>query len=213
MKVVIFDFDGVIADTEWPCFQILKAVLEKRGVKLNKSYFPKTIGRSTQTILTEDFKQIFTQAELTTMFDDYELEFQNRIFELAQPMQPTVNFLKSYLGKTRFIIASMSPGWMIEKILIKFELFSKFELIISRENVHNHKPHPEIYLKSIEMLGCLPEDCVVIEDSVPGVIAANKAKINCQVLLNGYSKKRDFEGILVQGFLKTQQDFQTIFTE
>jgi hypothetical protein len=63
-------------------------------------------------------------------------------------------------------------------VLSKFDIIDRFDLIISNEDVKNSKPHPEMYWKAMSMMGCLPEETLIVEDSPYGLLAASRSKAN-----------------------------------
>ena len=63
-----------------------------------------------------------------------------------------------------------------------------FHLILTRENVENIKPHPEVYLKAMQHFGFKPEECLIIEDSLIGIEAANQAGIEVVAIYDQYSE-------------------------
>lgn len=118
----------------------------------------------------------------------------------------TVNFIKEYNGQLEFALASMSSRRVIEELTKHFGIFPKFKVIISKDEVKNHKPDPEIYLDVAKKLNLLPDECIVIEDTIVGVQAVVNANIHCFVLLNGFNSKRDFGDIKVDGFIESKED-------
>jgi len=61
---------------------------------------------------------------------------------------------------------------------------------MTKEDVTHHKPHPELYLKIAKKLKVSPKDCIVIEDSIAGVIAAKRAGMFCIAVLNSFSAQK-----------------------
>lgn len=88
-------------------------------------------------------------------------------------------------------IASSSPRIFIEAVIRKIELIDFFDLWVSGEEVERSKPEPDVFLRTAELLNVLPCDCVVIEDSTNGVIAAKKAGMKCIGFKNPNSGHQD----------------------
>lgn len=70
----------------------------------------------------------------------------------------------------------------------KLNFAKDFNLILTRENVQNIKPHPEVYLKALEFFNLQPEECLIIEDSIIGIEAANQAGIQVAAIYDQYSE-------------------------
>jgi dTDP-glucose pyrophosphorylase len=81
-------------------------------------------------------------------------------------------------GGYKLAVCSNSIRKTVLTVLSKFDIIDKFDLILSNEDVTNSKPHPEMYWKAMSIIGCLPEDTLIIEDSPYGLLAANRSKAN-----------------------------------
>ena len=73
-------------------------------------------------------------------------------------------------------VCSNSIRKTVLTVLSKLDIIDKFELILSNEDVVNSKPHPEMYWKAISIMGCLPEEVLIVEDSPYGLLAASRSK-------------------------------------
>ena len=85
------------------------------------------------------------------------------------------NFKKGY----KLAVASSSPRDEILRTVRELDVAEYFECLISGEEVENSKPAPEIFLKASELINIPPQECIVIEDSENGVIAAKRAGMYC----------------------------------
>ena len=79
-------------------------------------------------------------------------------------------------------LASSSPHFLIQELLSHQKLMSQFNLIVSAENDPYGKPHPSIYIRTAHLLGVKPDECVAIEDSFFGLLAAKSARMHCIVV-------------------------------
>jgi len=87
----------------------------------------------------------------------------------------------------------MSSRTVIDKLLREKKMSSYFDLVVTADDVERPKPDPEVFLKCARELKCQPEKCVVVEDSVFGVIAARKAKMKCVAVPSGSYSKEELE--------------------
>lgn len=92
---------------------------------------------------------------------------------------------------TTMAVASSSSIRFIEAVLRKLNIDKYFKLYISGEEIKKSKPDPDIFLKTAEMLQIKPKECIVIEDSKNGVIAAKKAGMKCIGYINPNSGNQD----------------------
>ncbi len=101
-----------------------------------------------------------------------------------------LNILKK--NNKKIAIASSSEKEYIEYILNKFNIKEFFEVIISGYEIEKGKPEPDIFLKASEKLKVSPNECLVIEDSRNGVLAAKRAGMKCIAIPNSITKNQDF---------------------
>lgn len=174
---VLFDMDGVIVDSE-PLWKIaMDEVFKGLGSKLTKTDFQKTVGMRIDQVITY-WKGIEGWKE---QVKDIEFEIINRMVELidenGQPL-PGVQDVVQHLNKHKKIgLASSSPKKLIDSVLNKTQLNQFFDGVFSAENEPFGKPHPAVYLTAANQLGVQPNRCLVIEDSLNGIISAKSANM------------------------------------
>ncbi|MCK4399310.1 MAG: HAD-IA family hydrolase, partial [Methanophagales archaeon] len=89
-------------------------------------------------------------------------------------------------------LATPSTRDSVKRFLQKFRLEGYFKVVLTREDVSERKPNPEIYIRAKNELGYNPDEIIVVEDTEIGVIAAKSAGLNCAAIPNQYTKKQDF---------------------
>lgn len=92
------------------------------------------------------------------------------------------------------ILATISSKWVLDiynndNINLRNNFYNKFDIILTKEDVKQKKPNPEVYLKVLEIKDAKPEDCLIFEDSLSGVLAANNAGIDVVCIYDKYSNK------------------------
>jgi HAD superfamily hydrolase (TIGR01509 family) len=179
---VIFDMDGVIVDSN-PYHQIaLKEFCEKHGYHLTDEYLKsKIFGRTNADWLNELFQNKLSQEQLLQFEEEKESLFR-KIFEPhIKPVEGLLNFLK-LLQQHQIprAIATSAPTSNVEFVLEKTGVGEFFQIIIDGNMIEYSKPHPEIYLKTVEALGYPAHNCAVFEDSLSGIESAQKA--GCKVI-------------------------------
>ena len=174
-KAVIFDFDGVIIDSE-PIWDGTDAVfLAKRGAKYTKELKMRILGQGLGESI-EIFKKEFGISGDT---DELVKERRQIFYELALKDLKLIDDAKEFIEKiSSFKLAIATGGHKKEKvieILSKFSLQNYFTVIVSSDEVENGKPHPDVFLHTAKILGVDPFDCLVLEESPNGVVAGKRA--------------------------------------
>jgi HAD superfamily hydrolase (TIGR01509 family) len=180
IKAVIFDMDGVMIDSEPLWEKTEKIMMARKGLVYNPVYREKIVGLGQKESaillkktfsLNEDIEDIIDQ-RISVLLDIYdrELSLVTGLTELLDSVS------KSAL---KVALASSSPLKVIEFVLGKFDLNKYFNLVISGDMVEHGKPSPDIYNYTAESLGLECDECVVIEDSINGVISAKRAGMYC----------------------------------
>lgn len=176
---VIFDMDGVIIDSE-PVFQFLnKEIFKQLGIEVDDRFQLEFTGVTKWRkweLLKERYSLPHSVNEL--------IEIQNRIFSQANwdyknllfpGVTPLLKKLQSVNQPTA--LASSSDRLVVNKVLNQCGLRDYFKKTITGDEVVNGKPDPEIFLTAAKKLELPPEDCIVIEDSFNGLLAAKKANM------------------------------------
>jgi len=180
IKAVIFDMDGVMIDSEPLWEKTEKIMMARKGLVYNPAYREKIVGLGQKESaillketfsLSEDIEDIIDQ-RISVLLDVYdrELSLVRGLTELLDSVS------KSTL---KVALASSSPIRVINFVLEKFTLIEYFNPVISGDFVEQGKPNPDIYLHTADKMGLSPGECVVIEDSINGVISAKKAGMYC----------------------------------
>lgn len=186
---LIFDLDGVLWDTCHIHSNAFKDTLN--NFKVNISFDYKNIaGMSTRRAFEKLLSEKKDLAKIDEMIKFKQLLANQKIL-LKPPIFDGIDrTIKDLLSlKIKFGIASSTSKKNLQifiDYLLSKSIFPDFTL--SGEDVNNAKPSPEIYLKSIELINSSPEKCLVIEDSINGLIAADKA--GCYSIQIGNSDKK-----------------------
>ena len=212
IKGFIFDLDGVIVDTAKYHFLAWKGVADELRIPFSEDQNEQLKGVSRveslekilewgkRTISEEQFHGIL-QAK-----NEHYLSFISNMTEAE--ILPDVKRVLDYLVDKNQKIALGSASKNSLSILKKVRLFNYFETIVDGNSVKKAKPDPEVFLKAAEGLAVRPKDCIVFEDSIAGVRAANIAGMfsigigEASVLHEAKCVYRDFTEI-PSGFLAT----------
>lgn len=195
IKAVIFDMDGVMVDTESLYSKAAIEIAKKRGKEFTLEIKQEMMGR-----LGIESMRIFKERLSLDESPEELLAERGIIYDRllkkdgVKPM-PGLFELLDLLDKLKipFGIASSSKGIWIDLILESLKIKNRFFFIISGDNVVNGKPHPEIYIKSIKILGVHPNKCLVLEDALSGVIAGKAAGAKCIAVRNEFNRDLKFK--------------------
>ena len=188
IKAVIFDMDGVIVDSEPINYEVIRITFEKAGVKISKKEFieewiVKGTG-SREAIKRHNIKMSFE--DLQKIKKKIYLDILKRKVKLKPNAKRTIiNLHKKY----KLALASQGHRYNVDIIVKKFKLRKFFQAIIGKQNVNKGKPNPEIFLKASKELKVKPEECLVIEDTEKGIIAAKRAGMVCIAVPATWTKK------------------------
>ncbi|MGG1517083.1 HAD family phosphatase [Paenibacillus oryzisoli] len=193
IKAFIFDMDGVIIDSEPLHFEVDQWVMEQIGVQITHSELEEYVGMTNPAM----WSRLIAKYSLRDSAQDLiKLQMQTKLARLrASDEQPIEGIpeLLSFLKANQIAIglASSSPRVFIEAVLDKFSLTPFFHYILSGEEVPQGKPAPDIYIQTAEMLGVDAADCMVLEDSRNGILAAKTAGMSCIGYRNPNSGDQD----------------------
>ncbi|MBO0993475.1 HAD family hydrolase [Bacillus sp. SD088] len=193
IKAVVFDFDGLLLDTETVWYECYKEVLADYKVELPLPVFAQIIG-------THD--DAFYQYMVEQLKENEQIEAINTAaLALHKERMATIALregVKEFLEEARALnlrigLATSSNESWIMPFLKKHELLGFFETIQTRDHVKKVKPDPELYVKAVEALGVNPEEAIAFEDSLNGSIAAKRAGMNCIIVPNPVTKDLEFQ--------------------
>ncbi|MBQ0786788.1 MAG: beta-phosphoglucomutase [Oceanihabitans sp.] len=180
-KGFIFDLDGVIVDTAKYHFLAWKKLANQLGFEFTKEQnelFKGVSRKRCLEILLDIGKKEATQEQFDTWMIEKNVDYLEYIENMdASEILPDVPRVLAFLQESNIPIALGSASKNARPILEKVDLLHYFDAIVDGNNVTKAKPDPEVFLLAAKQLGVNPEDCVVFEDAVAGVEAANAANM------------------------------------
>lgn len=203
MKALVFDFDGTIVDTESLWYEVYNDYFrEHYGVEVPIDLFARGIGSGDYDIFYELEKVFDLQLDYHAVSKQLYVIFEDRTDSLIVRDGVLELIKTAEKNELRLAIATSSSRVYINHFLQKFHLDEYFEVLTTKDDVHQVKPHPEIYLKTIEELGVDTDEIVAIEDSYNGSKAAVSAGLTCYVVPNKVTVHGDFpqEAIILKDF-------------
>lgn len=192
---VVFDLDGLMFNTEEIFNETGTELLRRRGISDVQPVIERMMGRRAH----EAFEQMITMCQLPETIEELQEEseeiFQRLLPERVAPMPGLYELLEQIEArKLPKGVATSSGRNYLEGLLKKFDLFERFDMTLTSEDVTHGKPHPEIYLTASQRLNANPEQVLVLEDSGIGTKAAVAAGTHIVSVPHVFSRNQDFSG-------------------
>ncbi len=210
IKAVIFDMDGVISDTQHLHSSVEAALLKTYGIEMHAEEITRRFAGSSDK---EMFREIFADfGKENANLDEVVEQKWKRMHEVAAGhivSIPGTAGLIDRLNSHNFglAVASASRISFIEMVLRELELREKFHAITSSQEVERGKPDPAVFLLAAKKLSAHPEECVVIEDGLNGMVAAKRAGMRCVGLVREHSEQEYPADILVENLQDVPFEF------
>ena len=190
-KTILWDMDGVIADSYSLHFASWQETFAKRGIKLTKEAFTKLFGTRNDFIIGSIIGRELPEGDVKTMVQEKEENFRRKAIGNIKPFPGAVRLLHAIRkGNFKLGLVSSAPKENINLVLSELNLERIFDCTVFGQEVSESKPSPQIYLLAAEKLEVPPNDCVVIEDSPLGVKAAKTGGMKCLAIANTHPQQK-----------------------
>lgn len=201
IQAIFFDFNGVIINDEAIHLEAYQNVLADEGITLTEAEYMTMLGMDDRTFVRTAFERAGRKLtdEIMLAVIRRENESHYRKIEDELPLSPgVVTFIKAAARAFQLGVVSMAQRAGIEYVLKRLHLERAFTVIVSAEESNAHKPDPCCYNRALELLNekrrterrlpLLPRECLVIEDSPPGIEAGRIAGMRTLGLTNTVSE-------------------------
>ncbi len=200
MKACLFDLDGTLAASEVLKARALAGACASYGIeKADHALYAEVMGQDWDTVTSHFFQ--------TYRIDADTAEFNNRFrasyLGLIEMEIAATDGAKEFIQECRSAglvlgLVSSADSWMVDKVLQALHLEGAFDLVITKNDVSRHKPHPEAYLLAMSRLRLDRENVVVFEDSAAGLMAATRAGCRCVVIRHSFNVRHDLSRAFIQ---------------
>ncbi len=211
---VIWDMDGVIADTAPYHFGAWQETLRSRGVDFTEEDFRRGFGQKNDNIIRDNLGEATSQGEIDAIAREKEGNFRRRIRHSIKALPGAVELITSLNERGfKLALASSTPIENIRLLLNGLGISACFRAIVAGEDVTEGKPGPQCFLLAAQRLEIEPERCIVIEDAVAGVAAAGRAGMHCIAVTTTNPRTSLMEADLVVDTLEliTVDDLERLF--
>ena len=211
IKNIIFDFDGVLVDSEILVAKAFTKYMQELGIKTNEKEFANLAGKKTVEVI-DILSEKYSLKDKQKFFDD----IMNIASNIYKKELKTVVGVEQFLEKSNHNLYIGSNS-MKDRILdglkrVGLEKYFNPNHIYSFDLVDNPKPHPDIYLKAVNDNDLIIDQTIIIEDSVVGVNAGKNAKIKVIGLTAGghWHTDRDEKELINAGAIATANNYNKI---
>src|SRR5436305_2692859 len=175
---VIFDFDGIVLDSETPEYESHRRIYERYGAELTVDEWCGVIGTWSEGHDEQWFTRLCERSSGAPARDDYFAE-RRRIFDEIVPAAP-MRGIQELLDALRaaaipVAIASSAPARWVVAAVARLGIRPRFGAVVTGDEVARRKPAPDVYLEAARRLGVDPVRAIAIEDSAPGIAAGRAA--------------------------------------
>ena len=192
IRAVVFDFDGLIIDTEGPVYRSWLEVYQAHGEDLPFDRWVQIVGSTTAEFNPQRYLEERLGRPLSKEVLDHRIERRTEMV-LAERVLPGV---EARLDEARRLglkigVASSSTQEWVRGHLARLGLLDRFDCLRCRDDVANAKPAPDLYLAVLDCLAVRPDEAIAVEDSPNGVVAAHAARLRCVAIPNPITAKLD----------------------
>ena len=201
LKALIFDFDGLILDTETPEVLVWQNIYKEHGFELPVHEWEKTVGGyGISTFDAAKHFALLSSGKVDSVSSTLRYRKESEEIIHASSILPGVMDMigEAKSNRLKVAIGSSSPHSWVDSHAKRLGIFELFDFIICQDDVlpGRTKPHPDIYLKVLEQLEVKSDEAVVFEDSPNGVLASRRAGIFVVAVPNGLTSQMNVEGDL-----------------
>ena len=192
IRAIVFDFDGLILDTEEPIYRSWLEVYEAHGEALPFERWVQTVGSTTAEFHPQHHLEERLGRPLTQEVIERRIGRRTEMI-LAQQLLPGIlqhlDAAKS-LGLKLGVASSSTRDW-VSGHLDRLGILGRFDCVRCRDDVASAKPAPDLYIAVLDCLGVSPAEALALEDSPNGVIAAKRTGMRCVAIPNSITAQLD----------------------
>jgi beta-phosphoglucomutase family hydrolase len=214
LKAVIWDMDGVIANTAPYHFRAWREVFRKNGVNFTEDDFKRHFGQRNDTIIRSTLGESISQGKLDNIADEKEEHYRRLVAPNIKSLPGVIELIKLLNNNgVKIAIASSAPIENIRLIARGLDIENYFQAIVWGREVTEGKPSPQVFLMAAQKLGVEPANCIVIEDAIAGVAGAKRTEMKCLAVTTTHPKEKLNEADLILDTLEkvSLDDLEKLF--
>lgn len=192
-EFVLWDHDGVLVNTEPWFFEATRATLAGYGIEVTRDHWLDIQSRG------QGLVRLVNESEAVTPdLSEIRIERDDLYDELLRENDVVIQGALEVLGEVgeshRMALVTTSLRRFIDQLHGDSSVLDHFDFVVTAEDCSKHKPHPEPYLRAMELLGADPAESVAVEDSPRGLASAVAAGVRCLVVKSHFMFGSDFPG-------------------
>ena len=192
IRAIVFDFDGLILDTEEPIYRSWLEVYRAHGEDLPFERWVQIVGSTTTGFHPQHHLEERLGRPLTKEVLDRRLDRRTEMILARDPLPGVVDRLDEARGMgLRIGLASSSTQEWVRGHLARLGILDRFDCIRCRDDVAHAKPEPDLFLAALDCLGVSAAEAIAIEDSPNGITAAKRAGMLCVAIPNTITAQLD----------------------
>ena len=172
---LIFDMDGTVIDTMPSHAKAWEMVGQHFGYPFNDNLLYEMGGAPVKTIALEMMKRHAMPLDQLNNVIELKREYGKELIMKHAALLPAANVVRSFYAKKPLALGTGSHRAMTEILLDKFDFEKYFSAIVTAEDIQNHKPAPDTFLRCAELIKVKPQRCLVFEDGDLGIQAGLRA--------------------------------------
>ena len=212
IKNIIFDFDGVLVDSEILVAKAFAKYMQNFGIDIDEKEFASFAGKKTVQVI-DILSKKYSIKDQEKFFTDI-MEIASNIYKKELTTVKGAYDFVSNLKFNMFIGSNSMKERIIDGLQkVKLDKYFKPEQVYSFDLVDNPKPDPDVYLKALEDNNLIKTETIIIEDSAVGVMAGVAANVKVIGLTAGghWHEKRDEKELLEAGAFAVTNDYKKVF--
>ena len=192
IRAIVFDFDGLILDTEEPVYRSWLEVYEAHGETLPFERWVQIVGSTTAEFHPQRHLEERLGRPLSQEVVDGRIGRRTEMILAQQVLPGILQYIDdaSALGLKLGVASSSTRDW-VSGHLERLGILGRFDCVRCRDDVNSAKPAPDLYIAVLDCLGVSPSEAFAIEDSPNGVIAAKQAGMLCVAIPNSITARLD----------------------
>ena len=178
IEALIFDCDGTLTDSMPGHFVAWREALAQQGMVFSEEVYYQHCGTPSRILIPKLAADAGCEVDYRRALEEKESIFLSNIDQL-KPIEPIVEIARENQGKLPMAVASGGTRRLVTLQLKQIGILDWFDTVVASEDTEKGKPDPDVFLEAARRLGVAPDKCLVYEDGDPGVMAADRAGMQC----------------------------------
>src|SRR6266850_4524378 len=195
MRALVFDFDGLILETETPAFQAWDEIFREHGVELSVERWSDIIGRDSRFDVHGHLEELTGRAHDRDATKAKRNARRDELVNAEKILAGVVELFREAKSEgLKVAVASSSSREWVCGHLQRLSFMEGWDAIVCRADVEHAKPAPDLYLRAVQTMGVAPREAIALEDSPNGIASAKAAGLRVVAVPNPLTASLDLRG-------------------